>query len=538
VGKEEEVHEVLDAIVVGAGFNGLYQLHHLRKNGFSAQVFEAGADIGGTWYWNCYPGARVDTHVPNYEYSFGELWKDWTWSELFPGWKELRRYFKYVDEKLDLRKDINFNTRVTRATFNSTLDHWIIQTDSGDQFRARHFIVCTGLSSKPYTPDFKGLDTFQGECHHTGVWPQQGLGFAGKRVGVIGTGPTGVQIAQEAAKDAAHLTIFQRTPMLAIPMRQRKLDPTTLNELKKDYARQYRQRDEEFRQIVDIFPPEKGTFEVSAQERQAIYEESWAIGGFHFWGNMLNDVLADLAANREAYNFWRDQTRARIDDPAIALKLAPTEPPHPFGTKRPSLEQNYYEVFNQPNVTLVDTVEDPIIEITKSGVTTDQGEHQLDLLVIATGFDAVTGGLTQIDIRNTDGVSLKDYWAEGVRNHLGMTAAGFPNMFMLYGPLSPAGLGTAPVCAELQGNWIINCLLHLRDNKLSRIEATPAAEDVWVQHMHDIAATTLFPLADSWYMGANIPGKARQLLNHPSVPEYMARCNHSAENGYEGFLLS
>ena len=526
-----------DVLVVGAGFNGLYQLYQLRKQGFSVGLVDAGEDLGGTWYWNCYPGARVDSHVPNYEYSIEEVWRDWNWSERFPAWDELRRYFQYVDEKLELSKDIRFNTRVTAASFDADQHQWHVQTGEGSNIRCRYFILCTGFAAKAYFPDYKGLDKFRGECHHTAYWPQAGLGFADKRVGVLGTGASGVQVIQEASKDAAHLTVFQRTPILALPMRQRPLDEATQREMKKDYPENFRKRREDFGGFFDIHPVDKSALEVSPQERQAVYEEAWEKGGFHYWIGTFNDVLLDSEANRTAYDFWRDKTRERINDPVIAEKLAPGDPPHPFGTKRPSLEQWYFEVFNQDNVTLVDTRETPILEITETGVITADGEYELDMLVLATGFDSLTGGLTQIDIRGTNGVSLKDKWAAGVKDHLGMAVSGFPNMLILYGPLAPSGLCNGPTCAELQGDWIVDCLSYLRDNNLRCIEATRMAEDAWTQHVSDVAATTLFPQADSWYMGANIPGKARQFLNYFDVPNYMQQCNESAATGYAGFDL-
>lgn len=535
---EKSNDKELDVLIVGAGFNGIYQLHHLRQQGFSVRLLDGGADLGGTWHWNCYPGARVDSHVPNYEFSMEELWRDWNWTERFPSWDELRLYFQHVDEKWQLRKDIQFNTWVTAAQYDSAHDQWRVQTDQGAEIEARYLILCTGFAAKAYTPDFKGLEIFKGECHHTAYWPQEGLGFAGKRVGVIGTGASGVQVIQEASKDAEHLTVFQRTPILALPMRQRKLDQATQLEMKKDYPENFRKRRDDFGGFFDIIPVDKSALEVSAQERQAVYEDAWAKGGFHYWVGTFNDVLIDPEANRTAYDFWRDKTRERIKDPAIAEILVPTDPPHPFGTKRPSLEQWYFEVFNQTNVTLIDTREDPILEITEAGILTDQGEHPLDLLVLATGFDALTGGITQIDISGVDGIRLKDKWAHGVKDQLGMAVSGFPNLFILYGPLAPAGLCNGPTCAELQGEWIVNCLCYLRDENLTRIEATIAAEDNWTQHVSEVADMSLFPQANSWYMGANIPGKARQFLNYIDVPVYMEQCNHSAESGYEGFELS
>ena len=529
---------VLDALVVGAGFNGLYQLYHLRKQGFAVQLVDAGAEIGGVWHWNCYPGARVDSHVPNYQFSFGELWKDWKWTEKYPSRDELCNYFEYLESRLNLKKDIQFNTRVTAAQFDADRNQWNVETNQEDCIQARHFILCTGFAAKSYTPNFKGMETFKGECHHSGHWPQAGVDFRGQRVGIIGTGASGVQITQEASKVVSQLTVFQRTPILALPMRQRQLDETDQHEIVETYEDQLRKARADGRQYFDIIPSVESGHDLSPEQQQASLENDWAKGGFHFWGNTFADVLSDPEVNRIAYDFWRDRTRERIDDPATAEKLAPTDPPHPFGTKRPSLEQWYYEVFNQDNVTLVDTRENPIQEITATGVRTAGAEYQLDVLVLATGFDAFTGGLTQFDIVGTNGMLLREKWADGVRNNLGISVSGFPNMFMLYGPLSPSGLCNGPVCAEIQGEWIVNCLEYLRDKQLQRIEATVEAENAWLAHMSEMAGATLFPLADSWYMGANIPGKPRQFLNHPNLPTYMDLCKQCAANGYEGFELS
>ncbi|MEH6589622.1 MAG: NAD(P)/FAD-dependent oxidoreductase [Halioglobus sp.] len=530
--------EILDALVVGAGFSGLYQLYHLRKQGFTVQLVDAGADIGGVWQANSYPGARVDSHVPNYQFSFAELWKDWHWTEKFPGRDELCKYFEYVESKLDLKRDIQFNTRVTAARFDPEYNFWNVETNSKNYIQARHFILCTGFAAKSYTPDFKGIEQFRGECHHTAHWPTHGVELSGKRVGIIGTGASGVQVAQEASKIAAHLTVFQRTPILALPMRQQQYDEQDNLQIQASYEEQLGAARGEYRQYFDIFTSTTSGHEFTPEQQQTSLAADWAKGGFHFWGSIFSDVLSDLAVNRLAYDFWRDRTRERINDPAIAEKLAPTEPPHPFGTKRPSLEQWYFEIFNQDNVTLVDVLEDPIQEITPDGVKTGDAEYPLDVLVLATGFDAFTGGLTQFDIVGTEGLTLKEKWADGVKNNLGIGVSGFPNMYMLYGPLSPSGLCNGPYCAEVQGEWIVNCLEYLRDNQLQRIEATVEAEDAWVEHMKVAADATLFPLADSWYMGANIPGKARQFLNYPSLPAYAEFSRQSAENGYEGFELS
>src|SRR5580700_2179212 len=397
--------EELDVIIVGAGFAGFHLLDRLRGMGMSVQVIEAGSGLGGVWYWNCYPGARVDSPGPMYQFSREDLWRDWQFSELYPAWPEIRDYFRYLDEKLDLSRDIRFNTRVERAEFDAASNRWTVRSSDGSVTRPRCFVVCVGLGSKPYTPDLPGLRTFTGECHHTALWPQQGLNLAGKRVGVIGTGASGVQVAQEAAAVAAHLTVFQRTPNLALPMRQRKLDDEVNRRMKEDYPAAYERRRTSFGGF-DYGFIEKAASEVSEEERRATFERVWEVGGFLPWVGSFKDLLINEQSNRAAYDFWRDKTRARIKDPAIADILAPTEPIHPYGTKRPSLEQNFFDIFNQSNVSLVDLRKSPIERVTRTGIKTAAGEHELDILVLATGFDAITGGLTSIDIRGTHGETL------------------------------------------------------------------------------------------------------------------------------------
>ena len=529
--------ERLDALIVGAGFNGVYQLHRLRQEGFKARIFDAGRELGGIWYWNCYPGARVDSHVPNYEFSIPEVWRDWTWSERFPSWQELRAYFRHVDRKLDISRDVRFNTRVTEARFDAEQDEWLIRAEDGHQVRARFFIPCLGFAAQAYVPDYPGLETFAGPCHHTARWPQHGVDLAGKRVGVIGTGASGVQVIQEAGRVASHTTVFQRTPMLALPMRQRRLDAAEQAKMKQEYPAIFDQRNHGPTSFYDLVPDPRSAMEVSEEERLAVFEDAWQKGGFHFWAGTFADVLYNEASNREAYRFWRDKTRARIKDPALAEKLAPTEPPHPFGAKRPSLEQWYYEVFNQHNTTLVDLREEPIEEITPRGVRTASALHELDVLVLATGFDAGTGGFTRMDVRGVDGRRLRDYWADGVRTHLGYGVPGFPNMLMLYGPQSPTAFCNGPTCAEVQGEWVVDCLRRLRSQGRTRIEATEEAADSWAKHMHDLEEMTLLSRADSWYMGANVPGKRRELLFHPGVRIYLDHCDTCAKNSYEGFRI-
>ena len=531
-------NEDLDVIIVGAGFAGFYLLDRLRGMGMSVQVFEAGDGPGGVWYWNCYPGARVDSPGPMYQFSRDDLWRDWKFTELYPSWQEIRAYFHYVDEKLDLSRDIRFNRRVNEAEFDPARNRWTVRSSDGSVTSARYFVLCTGLGAKPYVPALPGLSDFAGERHHTALWPQQGLDLAGKRVGVVGTGASGVQVAQEAASMAAHLTVFQRTPNLALPMRQRELDDDTIRRMKEGYPQAYQKRRTTFGGFDYQFL-DKSACEVSEDERRATFERIWEIGGLAPWVGSFNDILTNERSNRAAYDFWRGKTRARIKDPALAELLAPTKPIHPYGAKRPSLEQNFFEIFNQPNVSLVDLRKTPIERVTRSGITTTAGGHDLDVLVLATGFDAVTGGLTGIDIRGTQGETLREKWAKGVHTHLGMASAGFPNLLFVYGPQSPNAFANGPTCAELQGDWIVQLLDHLRQRNWARFEATVPAEEAWRAQVIEIASGTLFPRANSWYLGANIPGKPREMLTFAGgLSTYMAKCNESAKRGYEGFKIS
>lgn len=529
----------LDALVVGAGFNGLYQLYQLREHGFNVRLIEASSGLGGVWQTNGYPGARVDSHVPNYEYSIEAVWKNWNWSERFPGRDELCHYFEHVDDVLGLRPDIQLETRVTAARFDEVERWWSIETDRDETITTRFLIMCTGFASKPFIPSIDGLADFEGEWHHTAAWPQSGTSLKDRRVAVIGTGASGVQVVQEAARDASHATVYQRTPVTAIPMRQRRFTADEQAALKDEYPTLFRERNTPPGSLTEIKRLDQATLAVDAAERDRVYREAWERGGFHFWVGTFNDTLSDLEANRLAYNFWRDRTRERIDDPVVAEILAPTDPPYPFGTKRPSLEQDYYEAFNLRHVDLIDVRANPIDVVTATGIRTADGEHRdFDLIVLATGFDANTGGLTQIDLRDTNGEHLRDRWAQGVDTHLGVAIAGFPNLLMLYGPQSSTAFCNGPTCAEIQGDWMVSLLEHLRENDLTRIEATTEAGEQWSEHLDEVASGTLFPLADSWYMAANVPGKRKQLLNHPNSDVYLSRLAESAAAGYSGFTLT
>ena len=526
-----------DVVVVGAGFAGLYQLYRLRALGFATILLEAGSDLGGVWHSNCYPGARVDTHVPMYEYSDEKVWRDWYWDERFPDRHALQRYFAHVDDVWDLRRDIRFDTRVQGAEWQENDLCWRIDVSRGGPLRARFFVLCTGFAAKAYIPELPGLERFGGSWHHTAHWPQEGVDMADLRVGIIGTGASGVQVAQEAAKVAAHLTIFQRTPIFALAMQQRRLTREEQDTEKADYPQRFRRRTET-NAGFDYVERGESALSVSDEERRETFERLWQAGGFSFWAGGYSDILIDEVANRMAYDFWRDKVRARIENPALAELLAPKEPPYPFGVKRPSLEKTYYDLFNQDNVVLVDVRSEPIERIMPRGVQTGAREHPLDLLVLATGFDAVTGGLTSIDIRGTTGESLGDHWQRGVRTHLGIASAGFPNLLYLYGPQSPSGFCNGPTCAEVQGDFIVDLLVQLRAAGVGRIEPSEEAEELWNDQVQGIASMTLFPRADSWYMGANIPGKPRQMLNWPGgLQLYLRACRAAAAEGYAGFTL-
>ncbi|KAG6861772.1 hypothetical protein C0995_012276 [Termitomyces sp. Mi166 len=533
-------HQNLDVLIVGAGFSGVYQLHKLRKAGFSVKVFEAASGLGGIWYWNCYPGARVDTDFSIYQFSLEELWKDWNWKEKYPGREEIIEYFDYVDKKLDLSRDISFNTRVTSASFNITTNRWSVFTDTGVIVNPHFLVLCTGFASKPLFPDVPGLDTFQGTIHHTSLWPQAGLDMAGKRVGVIGTGASGVQVIQEVGPIAAHLTVFQRTPNLALPMNQCPVSIATQTEMKEEtYPILFKRR----LQTTIGFQYDTikhGVFDISPEERYLLFSELWSKGGFHYVIGSCHDITADEKANAEVYAFWRKKVLQRVRDPEMQRKLAPEKPPHPFGVRRHSLEQSYYEVFNQPNVALVDLKENPIIEVIPKGVKTRDGVvHEFDVLVLATGFDAVTGSISQIDIKGTDGSSVGDKWKKGLSTYLGMTVAGYPNMFFPYGPQAPTAFCNGPTCVELQGDWIVDCITYLRQHNYIRIDATREASEAWVQRVADLFSRGLMNRARSWYTGANVPGKRVEPLSFVGgVPLYTTLIQECVRGGYTGFTLT
>ena len=429
----------IEVLIVGAGFGGIYLLHKLRDVlGVSCKIYETGKDLGGVWHWNCYPGARVDSNVPLYEFSFEEVWKDWTWTEKYPGYTELRQYFDHVDKQLHIKKDVEFETRVVAAQFDKETSTWVVKTEQGRTIICKYFILATGFATKRCFPDFKGLDTFEGAMYHSSFWPEGRVDIKGKRVAVLGTGATGVQLAQECAKEASGLIVFQRTPNLALPMRQRKLTKEEQDIAKKDYPDFFKNRMTTYGGF-SFNSYQRKTFDDTQEQRQAFYEKLWQKGGFEFWLASYGDMLRDIKANREAYDFWVTKTRARIHDPAKRDILAPLEPPHPFGTKRPSLEQDYYEQFNKPNVNVVDIKKNPIVEVKPTGIVTLDGNlHEVDIIALATGFDSLTGGMKNMGLKDTDGVDLSEKWKTGTWSYLGMTCNGYPNMFFLYGPQGKA----------------------------------------------------------------------------------------------------
>jgi cyclohexanone monooxygenase len=526
----------LDAVIVGAGFAGLYALHRLRGLGFSARVFEAGEGIGGTWYWNRYPGARCDVESMDYSYSFSEeLQQEWTWTERYSAQPEILKYINHVADRFDLRRDIQLATRVTSAVFDEGAGRWTIETDRGDRLSARFCIMATGCLSSVQEPKFEGLETFRGRWYHTGRWPHEGVDFTGQRVGVIGTGSSAIQSIPIIAQQAAHLTVFQRTPNYSMPAHNAPLDPAYERQVKANYA-EFRRQARESRVGFVIERSGDSALAVGPDEREREYERRWARGGLGFSASYA-DLLIDQSANDTAAEFFRAKIRAIVRDPAVAETLVPRD--YPLGTKRLCVDTDYYATFNRDNVTLVDLRKTPIDAITADGLRTTEKAYTFDSLVFAIGFDAMTGALLAIDIRGRDGQTLRKKWEAGPRTYLGLTVAGFPNLFLITGPGSPSVLSNMIVSIEQHVDWIADCLVRLRDDGRQTIEATVEAEDVWVTHVNDVGHMTLYPRANSWYMGANISGKPRIFLPYiGGVGVYRQKCDEVAARGYEGFVLS
>ncbi len=527
-----------DAIVVGGGLGGLYALYRLRKMGLTARAFEAGSGVGGTWFWNRYPGARCDVESMEYSYAFDDdLQQEWHWPERYGTQPELLRYINHVADRFDLRRDIQFDTRVQSASFDPGQNVWTVRTDKGDVGTAPFCIMATGNLSTPRVPDFKGIERFKGRWYHSGLYPQEGVDFTGLRVGVIGTGSSGVQMIPLIAQQAKHLHVFQRTANFSLPARNAPMDPAIEARHKSQYPERRAAAFETPFGIAGFPPPTKKALDVTAEEREAQYEAKWAEGGSISFLYSYTDLLLNKEANDTASEFVRNKIRSIVKDQKVAELLAPKD--HPIGTKRLCLDTNYYEAYNRDNVTLVDVRSAPIQEITENGVRTADGEYELDAIVFATGFDAMTGALKEIDIRVGNGPSLADKWDNGPTTYLGLMVAGYPNMFTITGPGSPSVKTQMIIAIEQHMDWIGDCLATMRDRGMTRIEPTPEAERDWVQHVNDVADSTLYPLANSWYLGSNIPGKPRVFMPYVGgFAGYKKRCDAVAANGYEGFAMS
>ncbi|MGE0313455.1 MAG: flavin-containing monooxygenase [Lautropia sp.] len=528
-----------DVVVIGAGFAGLHMLHRLRTLGYSTRVIEAASDVGGVWYWNRYPGARCDVESLQYSYSFStDLEQDWVWTEKYASQPEILRYIRHVADRFDLRRDVRFDTRVGAMEFDETRDVWTLRTDAGDALQARFVVLATGALSIARLPDIAGIERFAGPVHHTGEWPHAGVDFGGKRVGVIGTGSSGIQAIPQIARQAMHLTVFQRTANFSIPAWNGPLTDAEQRAWKAAY-REHRARARELGTLYEF--SDKAASQVDPQTREREYERRWNKGGVNFV-HAFNDLMVDAKSNDTIADFVRARIRAIVTDPATAESLCPND--HPLGTKRICVDTGYYETFNRDNVTLVDLKKTPIVEVTRTAITV-QGpdgrarDHELDALVCATGYDALSGAALAIRIRGRGARTLTEHWAGGPRTLLGLMTSGFPNLFFITGAGSPSVLVNMIVGIEHHVEWISDCLGYLRDRDLTRIEAGAGAEDHWVAHVNDAAARTLLPRANSWFLGANVPGKPRVFMPYVAkIGVYRRECQAVADNDYQGFTLT
>ena len=526
-----------DALVIGAGFAGLYQLHCLRDQlGLDVAVLEAGEGVGGTWYWNRYPGARCDSESHCYNYSFSkDLFEEWEWTERYPGQAEILRYLNHVTDRLDLRRNINFGTRVVAARFDAPTNRWVVTTEAGEVWTARFLITAVGCLSTANVPAIPGLECFAGEWHHTGEWPQEGVDFTGKRVGLIGTGSTGIQAMPVIAAAAEHLTVFQRTPTYSVPARNAPLTA--------DFKRWVKANHDEIRRITHAntsghgyFIEDRSVWDVSPEERDALYEAAWAKGGLQFRAT-FRDLLADKAANETAAEFLKGKIRQVVADPETAALL--TNIDHPYATKRPPIDTGYFDAFNRDNVSLVDLRSAPIEAITESGLRTTAAEYPLDIIVFATGFDAMTGPLLRLNIQGREGRTLQEAWSAGPQTYLGLQVEGFPNLFTITGPGSPSVLTNMPVAIEQHVEWITDCIEYVLDHGAAQIEPKAGAVENWGAQVQEAASATLMlEAASSWYLGANVPGKPRVFMPYAGgLARYRAICADVAARGYEGFAL-
>ena len=529
--------EQYDAIIIGAGMSGLYQLHRLRELGLSVRLLEAGTGVGGTWYWNRYPGARFDSESYSYAYSFSrELLDEWDWGEHFAGQPETLRYLNHVADKFDLRRDIQFRSRVAAAHYDDDRRSWDIRVEDGGRFACRFMITAVGPLSAPTLPAIEGTESFTGQSFHTARWPHQPVDFAGKRVAVIGTGATAVQTIQEVAKTVGQLTVFQRTPNWCAPLHNAKIGPEEMARLRAGYPEMFQRCQETFSCFIHTMDP-RGTFEVTPEEREAFWEKLYGEPGFGIWQGNFRDMLTDRRANALISDFVAGKIRQRVKDPATAEKLIPRN--HGFGTRRVPLETRYYEVYNQPNVRLVDLLDTPIQRITPSGVRTSDAEYDFDIIVYATGFDAVTGSFDRIDIQGVGGQRLKDRWRHGPETYLGVMVNGFPNMMMLIGP--HMALGNIPRSIEYNVDWVSGLMRYVRDRDIKRVEATEAGVTTWTDHVKALGEGLLSNEVDSWMTGVNrnVEGKQVRIVNRysGSAPAYRARCDEVAAEGYRELSL-
>jgi cyclohexanone monooxygenase len=533
---KSDATEEVDVVVVGAGFAGLYMLIRLRELGLRTVVVEKGDDVGGTWYWNRYPGARCDIDSVDYCYSFSpELLRDWVWTERFATQPEILRYLEHVADRFDLRRDIRFSTRVERARFDDAYGTWRVGMSDGSTLRSRFCVMAVGNLSEPKRPDIPGVDSFAGQAVHTAQWPREGVDFSGKRVGVIGTGSTGIQAIPRIAEQADHLYVFQRTPNYSMPAHNVPLDPAYVAKVVEAYPERRRMARESDAGIP-FPPPEKKAFEVSDDERERMYQAGWQRGGINSLSYAFTDFFRDEDANRTAQDFARRKIKEIVEDPVTAASLCPS---HHIGTKRTCVDTGYFETYNRDDVTLVDLRTEPIEELTPSGVRTSKTEYDLDCLVFAVGFDAMTGALRAIDITGRGGLTLQEAWTHGPRTHLGVAVAGFPNMFMITGPGSPSVLSNMVVSIEQHVDWIADCLRFVEEHGVARIEAMQEAQDSWVDYVNELADATLYPQASSWYVGANIVGKPRVFMPYVNgCGNYRRECDDVAASGYRGFTMT
>jgi cyclohexanone monooxygenase len=528
-------HEDVDVVVVGAGFGGMHMLHRLRGDGLSVRVLEAGDDVGGTWYWNRYPGARCDVESVEYSYGFSdELQQDWEWTERYAGQPEILRYAQHVADRFGLRDHIWFETRATTATFDEEHSYWRVGTDRGDELTAQFVVMASGCLSAANLPQIEGIDSFTGEIYHTGRWPHDPVELAGKRVGVVGTGSSGVQLIPIVAERAGHLTVFQRTANYSIPARNRPLRPGELAAVKADYEG-FRQRNRQMQGAFGARFPWNTTsaLEVDEAARSEEYGWRWEEGGFVFLG-AFGDTAINPEANAHAAGFVKARIREVVRDPAVAELLSPKQV---IGCKRLCLDTGYFETFNRDNVTLIDISGAPIEAVTPRGLRTGGREYELDVIIFATGFDAMTGAVLRVDVRGRDGATLHDAWSAGPVTYLGLAVPSFPNLFLITGPGSPSVLANMFVAIDQHVTWVADCIGQLRSRGILTIEASPEAAAAWVAHVNGIAELTLYPTCNSWYLGANIPGKTRIFMPLPGFPAYEEKCNEVVANGYEGFLL-